>query len=123
VLRRVRRRCYRLYGGTVTHAEALSELAGWCTAGEDDYRDTIGSTPARWRALIAERGPLGACQWVLLPHPEAWWLKTLTPLYEAKRLEWSVEYFAAYRPEGALLFTPDEINVARKRLDALGYKG
>jgi hypothetical protein len=105
----------------VTRADALKALATWCTADEEDYRDLMG-TPTRWHALLAELGPLGACQWVLRPRPEAWWLKTLTPLYEAACLGWSVERFAAYEPAGAVLFTKAEIATARTRLEALGYR-
>jgi hypothetical protein len=105
----------------MTRDTALKRLVQWCAEGEEDYRQTIGSTPSRWKALITEHGELGACQWVLRPHPESWWLQTLTPLYEAERLEWSVERFAAYTAEGAILFTPGERLEARKRLDALNY--
>ena len=105
----------------VTRANALRRLAAWCTADEEEYRDLMG-TPTRWRVLLAEYGELGACQWVLRPRPDAWWLEWLTPLYEKDLLGWTVERFAVYDPAGEVLFTGAEIATARKRLEALDYR-
>jgi hypothetical protein len=97
----------------------LERLRQWSIEATADFKKTFGVVPGRWLQMEAEYGPLGACQRILQPHPEQWWVPALTRLWEAGRMQWSVEA-AALSPEFRGLFTPTEKTVAQTRLLLLG---
>jgi len=74
---------------------------------------------ARFHQMVNEYGGLAAAKALLASkhHPEG-----LTRLWEERRLDISMEALVLRDPWRAL-FSEEELRVARKRLDALGYKG
>jgi hypothetical protein len=67
--------------------------------------------------MMAESGPLGACQRLLDKREVS---EGFTRLWELKRLDLTVEAIAL-RPEFAPLFTDEQLATARERLTKLGH--
>ena len=74
-------------------------------------------TATRFLQMVTDHGGLAAAK-VLLAAPRI--SEGLTHLWEAKRLDISMEAMILREP-WCQLFSQDELSVARKRLDDLGY--
>jgi len=79
---------------------------------ECDYR------PTRFLQMVTERGGLAAAKDLLRASRPA---EGLTILWEHGRLDLSVEALICRTP-WSTLFTADELAIARKRLQELGYE-
>jgi len=73
---------------------------------------------SRFFQMIGERGGLGTARYLLHASNLS---DGFTALWECKRLDLTVEAYVL-KPEWRGLFTQDEIDIARKRLEDLGYK-
>jgi hypothetical protein len=72
----------------------------------------------RFIQMVAEQGGVGAARQLLHANTVS---DGFTTLWLAKRLDLSVEAHVI-RPEYAELFTADERNIAKHRLDEYGYR-
>jgi hypothetical protein len=68
--------------------------------------------------MLSDYGGLGTAKRLLATHEVS---TGFTALYERDRLDLTVEALLV-QPRFASLFTPDEIETARQRLDQLGYR-
>ena len=80
-------------------------------AAECNYR------PVRFLQMVTERGGVEAARELLRSAQPA---EGLTTLWEHRRLDLSMEAHVCAHPWRSL-FTSDEVEIARKRLAALGY--
>lgn len=76
-------------------------------------------TATRFKQMITDHGGLAAAK-MLLASPRL--SEGLTRLWQENRLGISMEATVLREP-WCQLFTPEELSVARKRLEDLGYKG
>ena len=81
-------------------------------------RSEANYTATYFVGMLSNYGGLGTAQ-RLLASTEA--STGFTALYERGRLDLTVEALVV-KPEFASLFTDDEIDIARQRLDQLGYR-
>lgn len=75
-------------------------------------------TAAYFLTMLSDHGGLGTAHRLLVSSEVS---SGFTALYERGRLDLTVEALVV-KPEFASLFTEDEIEIARHRLDQLGYR-
>jgi hypothetical protein len=81
-------------------------------------RDEAGYNATYFVRMLSEYGGLATAQ-RLLAAPTA--AEGFTALWERQRLDLTVEA-QVVQPRFAMLFTEEELDVARQRLDELGYR-
>lgn len=93
---------------------AAQEFHAAMLRGADQLKREIGYNPHRFQQMIADLGGVGAAKCLLAPGADT--SDGFTTLWEAGRLDMSVEAFALL-PWYRDLFTADELATARRRLE------